>query len=188
MNGFSTGRTQQSPETTTDLFEWLRLSGHVYSILQSEGVMGGKMIAFSHKDCKYYVAARKEISSEKMAEILPYLRWKFDEIKPEIELVEVEEEAKTKAGNTTMKKVKKEVYTGNSINSFPATTENIIKKKKDLLSEAFDTSDTQEQLKIKLLAIVPRLDDHEVIKRAVGNQSEDKLQRVANMLKRTSGR
>lgn len=171
-----------------DLFEWLRLNGHEYSILQAAGVMSGKQIAFSHKDCKYYVAPEVEIAAEKFkAELLPYLRWSFEKIVPEVKEVEVEEEYTTKAGNKSKRKVKKEERTGNFINEFPPTTENIIKKRNEIRSKLYDSdvAVSEEDIKAELLKTIPRLSDHERIEAIKQAKGSGEIDRLAHRLQST---
>lgn len=171
---------KRKAEMTNDLYEWLRLDGHNYSLLNSAMVVGGKDLAFSHKDCKYYVAARKECSAEMFAQFRPYLRWEFDQIEPVMEEIEVEEEYTTKSGNISTKKVKKKVPTGEFVNKFPPTTENVLAKKREVLEDLYATESapTPDQVSKAVSRIIPRLGDHERIQAVIeakGATSEERL-------------
>lgn len=172
---------------TNDLYEWLRLDGHNYSLLSSAMVVGGKDLAFSHKDCKYYVSARKECSAEMFAEFRPYLRWEFDQIEAVTEEIEVEEEYTTKSGNTSTKKVKKSVPTGDFINKFPPTTENILAKKREVLEELYasESAPTPEQVAKAISRIIPRLGDHERMQAIIAEKGASAEERLLRKFVRT---
>lgn len=172
---------------TNDLLEWLRLTGHNYSILSSYHVLSGKELAFSHKDCKFYVAARTEVDERMLNEFAPYLRWEFDLIEPEMEEIEEEVEAKTAKGNKTIKKVKKLVPTGRHINKFPPTTENILKKKNEILAEIYneEINPSQDVVAKALRLIVPRLVDHESVTALVNSKGKSQDDRIQTKFART---
>lgn len=169
-----------------DLFEWLRLSGHDYSILQSEGVLGGKSIAFSKKDGNFYTAPRKKISEEQFFAILPYLRWAHDQVVDEIAEVEEYQEYTTKSGNKSTRKIKKEVKTGRKINQFPPTPENILamrhKLETQFLKEGKSLVQDQAEYNQLLGSCVPRLADHERIEAIKESKGYTKLERIARKL------
>ena len=184
MNPFdsNTVENKNMKHQVADLFEWLRLDGHDYSILSAKFGTQLKQIVFSLKDCKYYTAARNEADENTFKQYAPYLRWAFDKIEAETKEVEVEEESLTAKGNKTIKKVKKQIPTGNFINKFPPTSENILLKKREVLERIYaeHTSPTKKQISQALSSIVPRLSDHESIQalmKAKGSASEAKLKR-----------
>lgn len=175
-------------EDSKDLYEWLRLNGHNYSILHSAGVGGQNFkVAFSHKDCKYYIAPEVEIAEARFKAIMPYLRWNFDQIEEITEEREVEVEAVTKSGNPTTKKVKEQVGTGKYRNAFPPTTQNIIRKRNELKAEMMSNKSDAGPSDFNSINIktVPRLVDHERIEAIKAKQGYADIERIARRIEST---
>lgn len=154
---------EQKRRNTSDLYEWLRLRGHAYSILHAAGVAGDAQIAFDHVDCQYYTAVETTLSKKQFEQLQPYLRWKFDQIEAETKEVEKEVEYTTKAGNKSKKKVKEQVKTGNFVNKFPPTPENIRKKRIELRAEMAESMKEYDEKEIQrvMATTIPRVVDHE---------------------------
>lgn len=165
------------------LTEWLSSIGHDYSLMHSAGIFGGATIALDLVDCKYYDAPEKEITGDRLLELLNYLRWDFDQFENVYKEVEKEVEVKTKSGNTTIKKEVEKVQVGIE-NKFPATPENILKKRKELLAEAIDSAKDGNIDKNKVLArAIPRLADHEKIVAATAHKRVSDVDQLANRLR-----
>lgn len=90
-------------------------------------VTNGKLI-YTPKSNKYWAAPGHELTEEAFKKKVDFIRWKYDSFREEEkeESVEVAEEGKKP------KKITKMVKTGRIINDFPATPENIEKKRKEI--------------------------------------------------------
>lgn len=182
---------EKSLDSINDLGTWLTKSGHKYRYLHSAHVLGkARLIAFSFKDCKYYTAPRREATPEEMKILLNYLRWEYDKFVPEMKEVEVEvdQEYETKSGKKAIRKVKKKVEkpTGNYVNEFPATTENMLKKRQEIMTELVSQGAATDQVVINahMKKIAPVLSDHEAIRAALQGEHVSDLQKTINEIKR----
>lgn len=172
---------------TNDLYEWMRLRGHDYSILAGALINEGKGLVFDHTDGEFYIAARRKAPLALVMEYQPYIRWKYSKIVPEVKEIEVEEEHETKSGNKSIKKVKKEVPTGQLIDENPFSTQAYVAKKKQVLAELYSekSSASPKEIKQVLATIIPRLVDHEKIQAIDSQRRQRNEEMLLHRISRT---
>lgn len=164
-----------------DLLTWFFDEGHTYSLFQSSGVLGGSLIGLSHKDLEYYIAADKKLDKEQLNELMQYLRWDFDSFEEVYKEVEKEVEEKSAKGNKVTKKVKEKVLVGIE-NKCAPTTENMKKKKVEILSSL----QNPEDYKNLFSKILPRIVDHEIISNRMKSKDLTNLHNLAERIARTA--
>lgn len=167
-----------------DTASWLTKYGYSYKVLHAEGVANNTHIYYCHDNAKYYTKGRKELPLETFKKALPYLTWKYDQLVEEEIEVEVEQEYTTKNGNKSKRKVKELQKTGNVINKFPPTTENILAKRKELREELAANGEIPTEAEIRELyySASPTLKSHEMFAEEEGRLSESRALRLKRMM------
>lgn len=103
--------------------------------------LGVGTIYYTTNDAKFWIGEGAECPEDMFTkQFLPYLRWKFDQFVEQEKFVEVEVEVEDAKGNKKFEKQRKLVGK-ETVNKFPCTPKNILKKRQELIIAATSEGD-----------------------------------------------